>query len=281
MQKRGVSWVYFLVIGILVIIIIFLSIKIFSLINDSGKDIQSNSSGNLTSNISNTSNASTNTSLNSTLNKTAPIQNKSYNTSKPVEIHDPVEDEEPEEKTCREEGGEICMENEKCDEELFSASDTNQCCLGSCILKEIQKEYPEPSDVELAVHSKINENRAAAGVGSLEFDNGLADVARKHSQDMVARDFFDHVNPDNLDPFDRIAAAGISCLYAGENIAFRYVQYGCGDGSAGAVATCIVDGWMNSPGHKMNLLTAEYKKEGIGVAITSDGQAYATEVFCD
>jgi len=274
MQKRGVNGTYFLIIAALIVIISFL--LIFFVINHATDNRKSK--GNLT-NDTNTSvlNETKPPALNATQ---PPALNKTPNVSKPIVIPDPAP-EEPEEKTCREGGGEICGENEECDEALFSASDTNQCCLGNCITIDVQKDYPAPSEVELAVHSKVNENRASAGVGSLEFHAGLANVARKHSQDMIDRNFFDHTNPDGLDPFDRIAAAGISCTWQGENIAVRNVNYGCGDGGSQGVADCIVNGWMNSSGHRTNILTEAYKKEGIGVAITSDGEVYATQVFCD
>jgi uncharacterized protein YkwD len=190
------------------------------------------------------------------------------------------------EQTCLEKEGTICKSTELCDAPLNSASDTNLCCLGTCIVKEQPKPQPsnnsqKPSEIELGIHNLVNEERTNEGLSTLSFDNGLAEVARKHSQDMIDRQFFDHINPDGFSPFDRMKQAGISFSTAGENIELVYQDYGCGDGSSSAIAQCLFDGWMNSPGHRENMMDRYYHKEGLGVVIDSNGAVYATELFSD
>ena len=70
-------------------------------------------------------------------------------------------------------------------------------------------------------HALINGERAGDGSAALTHDEALRRVARAHSEDMARRGFFDHTNPDGLDPFDRLAMDSISYYAAGENIAWN------------------------------------------------------------
>ena len=76
---------------------------------------------------------------------------------------------------------------------------------------------------------------------------------------MAARGFFDHTDPDGDTPWDRAAAAGISDL-GGENIA---------RGQADAQA--VMEAWMNSPGHRANILNCDYRTLGVGVHVGAGG----------
>jgi uncharacterized protein YkwD len=126
--------------------------------------------------------------------------------------------------------------------------------------------------MEDTVHALINEQRTGNGLAPLVHDEAIRAVARAHSQDMVARDFFDHVNPDGLDPFDRLAMDFITYSAAGENIAWNR-----GYSDPAAVA---VEGWMNSSGHRANILNGTYTHTGVGVARSeADGAWYFTQVF--
>lgn len=113
----------------------------------------------------------------------------------------------------------------------------------------------EPADpsAEGQVLALVNVQRAAAGCGALTADPALAGLARAHSADMRDRHFFDHVNPDGLDPFDRAARAGL--VAHAENIA-----YGQPDPAA------VMDAWMNSAGHRANILDCDLTRLGVGVA---------------
>jgi uncharacterized protein YkwD len=125
-------------------------------------------------------------------------------------------------------------------------------------------------DLAQQVLTLVNQERATAGVGPLTMHTGCSQVAYNHSADMDLRDFFDHVNPDGLNPFQRMQAAGIGYSAAGENIAAGY-----------QTAAAVMNGWMNSPGHRANILNANFTEIGIGVRQGSTGQygTYWTQVF--
>ena len=108
----------------------------------------------------------------------------------------------------------------------------------------------------------LNVERARAGLQPL-VENPLLDrAAERHSADMVARRFFEHVNPDGVPPENRMGAAGYTLLpggMTGENIAW-------GDGGLASPAA-IMDGWMHSPGHRENILRPGFREVGIGVSL--------------
>jgi uncharacterized protein YkwD len=85
---------------------------------------------------------------------------------------------------------------------------------------------------------------------------------------MVARDFYAHASPDGSRPWDRAAAAGSVLRSIGENIA-------CGQRSPAEVVT----GWMNSPGHRANILRREFTHIGVGFAGGGRAGTYWTQVF--
>jgi len=98
-----------------------------------------------------------------------------------------------------------------------------------------------------------NIERRKNGCGNLTADPSLTVSAGRHAEDMVARHFFDHVNPDGLDPFERMAAAGFHGSAMAENIAMGYDS-----------PKAVVDGWMNSDGHRRNILNCGYNRLGVG-----------------
>ena len=131
---------------------------------------------------------------------------------------------------------------------------------------------PQELAMEDSVHSLINAERSANGVAPLTHDAALRRVARAHSQDMIRRNFFSHTNPDGLSPFDRMTMDFIEYVAAGENIAWN-VGYQDPDRR-------VVDGWMNSAGHRANILNATFTHAGLGVARrTTDGAWYFTQLF--
>ncbi|KUO07627.1 CAP domain-containing protein [Streptomyces sp. DSM 15324] len=103
------------------------------------------------------------------------------------------------------------------------------------------------------VFALVNEERAKVGCSALSANSALSELAERFSDDMAARGFFDHTDPDGKTPWDRAAAAGISSL-GGENIA---------RGQADAAA--VMEAWMNSPGHRANILNCDFKTLGVGV----------------
>jgi uncharacterized protein YkwD len=149
--------------------------------------------------------------------------------------------------------------------------------------------------LEREIHRQINERRQEHGLNPLTFDPELAAIARGHSQDMVEREFYDHVNPDGQDPTDRYAEAGYTCrveeddqIWRGaENIMQDYWGVDTTTHTAtrneSTMAEYIVDGWMRSEGHRENILKPFWRREGIGVASTQyeDGkELYVTQNFC-
>ena len=103
------------------------------------------------------------------------------------------------------------------------------------------------------VFELTNQEREKQGLSKLVWDDALAQVALVHSKDMNDRKFFDHNNPDGKSPFDRMKQAGLQYRRAAENIA------------AGQTSPEeVVAGWMNSPGHRANILNPDLKLLGVG-----------------
>jgi uncharacterized protein YkwD len=125
---------------------------------------------------------------------------------------------------------------------------------------------PADPGVEAAVLALVNQARAAAGCGAVTADPALAAVARAHSADMRDRGYFSHTSPEGLSPFDRAEQSGIDYSRA-ENIAF---------GQADAAA--VMEAWLESPGHRANILDCELTKLGVGVA-EGTGGPWWTQLF--
>lgn len=152
--------------------------------------------------------------------------------------------------------------------------------------------------LEKQIHDLINEEREKQGLPLLEFDIKLSEIARKHSKDIATRNFFSHENPDGEDPTDRANREGYGCRkdfgsYYTDGIAENIFQNNLYDSITyingipihdwsiqEEIAQSTVQGWMNSPGHRQNILTDTYDKEGIGLAIASDDKVYVTQDFC-
>ena len=113
----------------------------------------------------------------------------------------------------------------------------------------------------------LNTDRRANGLSDLKVSSALTVVARSHAQDMVARNFFSHTNPDGKTLSDRLKQAGISFSAAGENIAENI--------SVQATETSL----MNSSGHRSNILNSNYTTVGIGVAFDNEGNVYVVQDF--
>ncbi len=125
---------------------------------------------------------------------------------------------------------------------------------------------PADPTAEAAVLALVNEARVDAGCGALTADPALAAVARAHSADMRDRDYFSHTSPEGLSPFDRAEQAGVDYSRA-ENIAFGQAD-----------ATAVMEAWLESPGHRANILDCELTKLGVGVA-EGPGGPWWTQLF--
>ncbi|MFF6782990.1 CAP domain-containing protein [Streptomyces sp. NPDC012510] len=113
-----------------------------------------------------------------------------------------------------------------------------------------------------------NAERATAGLPPLSPDPHLTAAAQAHSADMVARAFYAHTSPDGGEPWHRAAAAGSALRSIGENIA-------CGQRSAAEV----VRGWMDSPGHRANILKPGFTRIGVGFVGGGAAGTYWTQLF--
>jgi uncharacterized protein YkwD len=125
--------------------------------------------------------------------------------------------------------------------------------------------------LERQAFNLINSERARNGLPPLTWDGELCRVARLHSENMGRRNFFDHEGPDGTNLLTRVTAQGILWRSLGENIAYNQ-----GHNDPAGVA---VSEWMHSPKHRANILRGNFTHSGIGVARTSDGRVYLTQVF--
>ncbi|MFJ3338219.1 CAP domain-containing protein [Streptomyces sp. NPDC086766] len=112
---------------------------------------------------------------------------------------------------------------------------------------------------EAQVLQLVNEERAKVGCSPVTADSALTELAENFSKAMADQDFFDHTDPSGASPWDRAAKLGITGL-GGENIA---------RGQADAAA--VMEAWMNSPGHRANILNCDFKTLGVGAHFGSGG----------
>jgi uncharacterized protein YkwD len=155
------------------------------------------------------------------------------------------------------------------------------------------------ADLERRVHELINRTRLEHHLNALVFDDRLARIARGHSRDMATRHFFSHANPDGEDATARGRRAGFTCRKPisansyrdglGENlyqdnlysrIRIRGTERSYDWNSSDELAANSLRAWMNSPGHRHNILDKVYSQTGIGIAISNDDKVFITQVFC-
>lgn len=114
----------------------------------------------------------------------------------------------------------------------------------------------------------VNAERSKAGLPALTKNSDLCRVARLKSEDMIARGYFAHTSPTYGSPFDMMESFGFRFTAAAENIA--YGQRTPAD---------VMRAWMNSPGHRSNILSANVSEIGVGVAANPSGVLYWTQMF--
>ncbi|HGM1122012.1 CAP domain-containing protein [Clostridioides difficile] len=114
----------------------------------------------------------------------------------------------------------------------------------------------------------VNVERAKAGLNPLTLDSSISNVATKKSQDMIDNNYFSHNSPTYGSPFDMLKKFGISYKTAGENIAMGQ-----------KTPKEVVNAWMNSEGHRKNIMNPNFSKIGVGVAQKSGGSIYWTQIF--
>ena len=123
---------------------------------------------------------------------------------------------------------------------------------------------------EREIFDLANASRVLAGKKPFAWDDKIAATARAHSKDMGEKGYFDHDNPQGLSPFDRMKADGIAYSAAGENIAAGQIN-----------AVFAHAGWMNSEGHRQNILGDNYERLGVGIAYSEkyEYRIYYTQNF--
>jgi uncharacterized protein YkwD len=122
---------------------------------------------------------------------------------------------------------------------------------------------------ENEVVALTNAQRKAHGCGALRNDSRLTQAARAHSTDMIQEEFFSHTGSNGSDFVAREIKAGYPRRGpSAENIAWGY-----------RTPQDVVTGWMNSPGHRANILNCGSIAVGVGLAYTSAGNAYWTQDF--
>ncbi|MDG4767228.1 CAP domain-containing protein [Solwaraspora sp. WMMD406] len=122
-------------------------------------------------------------------------------------------------------------------------------------------------DVEQQVLAIVNAERSANGCGEVVVNSRLSEASRLHSEDQAATDTMSHTGSDGSDPWQRAQRAGYQRAI-GENVAAGY-----------PTAQAVMDGWMNSQGHRANILNCEAVSMGVGTAKAADGTLYWTQMF--
>ncbi|WP_308638504.1 CAP domain-containing protein [Paenibacillus silvisoli] len=126
----------------------------------------------------------------------------------------------------------------------------------------------ETGTIQQQILQAVNAERAKAGLGALTLNASLSKVAQTKSQDMRDKNYFSHDSPTYGSPFDMMKQFGINYSYAGENIAA---------GQKGVQA--VMTAWMNSPGHKANILSPNFTQLGVGYAPGGNMSPYWTQQF--
>lgn len=123
-----------------------------------------------------------------------------------------------------------------------------------------------PADVQ-AVIDATNAERHANGCSDLSNDDQLTAAGMDHSKDMADNDYFSHTSQDGRSPTDRAAEHGFNRGVA-ENIAYGQPN-----------AEAVVDAWMNSDGHRENILNCDYSVIGVGAVANDSGTVYWVQKF--
>ena len=164
-----------------------------------------------------------------------------------------------------------------------------------------RQQKPQPTikagDLARQVHARVNEQRKKHRLQPLAWSDALSRIAVMHSRDMADRDYLDHNTPEGKTFSDRYRQSGFSCeilvgnkIHAGaENLALSrlynattrengitYYHWN----SPEEIALRTVDGWMDSPSHRENILTPHWRQEGVGIEIGPGNKIYITENFC-
>ena len=124
------------------------------------------------------------------------------------------------------------------------------------------------SKEQVEVLNLVNKERKANGLKPLTLNKELSNVANIKSRDMIEKGYFDHTSPTYGYPFDMMKKFNISYNTAGENIAMGQ-----------KTPSEVMNSWMNSSGHRANILNSTYTELGVGIQKDSNGTIYWTQMF--
>jgi uncharacterized protein YkwD len=146
----------------------------------------------------------------------------------------------------------------------------------ACVCRAAQPSGALPRDLQLVslerqVFELVNSERAWRGLTRLKWDHRLAEEARRQASNMATRYFFSHLDPVRGDLSDRLRKTGISWHDCAENL---LQESGYDDPARFAVLT-----WIESPGHRKNILNRNVTLSGVGAARRSDGTLFLAQVF--
>ncbi|WP_026882700.1 CAP domain-containing protein [Clostridium akagii] len=130
---------------------------------------------------------------------------------------------------------------------------------------------PNIQDIKTAENEVIrlvNIQRVNNGLPKLTANWQLSRIARYKSQDMINKNYFSHISPTYGSPFNMMETFGLKFSAAGENIAMGQ-----------QTPSSVVTAWMNSPGHRANILNPSYTQIGVGLAKNKSGTCYWTQMF--
>lgn len=133
----------------------------------------------------------------------------------------------------------------------------------------IQQPAAQNGSFQQQILSLVNVERRKAGLQPVTLNSKLSQAAQNHTNDMVSKGYFSHNSPTGSTMAMRVNAVGYVYSTIGENIA-----------AGGSTASATMTQWMNSPGHKANILSPKFRELGVGYA-PSNGQYrhYWTQVF--
>lgn len=127
---------------------------------------------------------------------------------------------------------------------------------------------PNLDTYEAKVGELVNLKRVAAGLEPLAININLSNVAEKKGEDMRDNNYFSHTSPTYGSPFDMMKTFGIKYMAAGENIA-----------KGQRTPEAVMAGWMNSEGHRANIMNSNFTEIGIGCVTDSNGATYWVQMF--
>lgn len=133
-----------------------------------------------------------------------------------------------------------------------TGASTNTAGSGDSETQQKEERQAEMTQAE-AVLKLVNQERQKAGVQPLTLSDKLTNIAYTKAKDMADKNYFSHQSPTYGSPFDMLKQFGVSYSYAGENIA-----------AGQKTAEEVMDSWMNSSGHKANILNKNYTQLGVG-----------------